>query len=214
MYTSGCRAIRDKQGPMSDNRGTTEDVAIRHGEPGDRPPAPGDLALVQAFINTVDLEDDLEAFSDPASLGIWLAHRDLIAPNLQITAADLARAIDLREALRALLIGNAGEPLEPSAVTTVNRAAEAAHLTPTFADNATASLQPKTSGVDGALGRLLAIVFAAMADGSWSRLKACRHDPCRWAFYDASKNRSGAWCTMSICGNKAKTRAYRSRRAR
>ncbi|MGH2778535.1 MAG: CGNR zinc finger domain-containing protein, partial [Actinomycetota bacterium] len=31
------------------------------------------------------------------------------------------------------------------------------------------------------------------------------------AFYDHSKNRSGKWCTMRVCGNRAKTRAYRER---
>jgi predicted RNA-binding Zn ribbon-like protein len=191
-----------------------EDPQIAVGEPGDRTPAPGDLALVQAFINTVDLEEGLEALSDPASLASWFAHRELIEPNAQVATDDFTRAIELREALRALLMANGGEALDPDALTIVNRAAEAAHLTPTFVDNATASLRPKSGGVDGALGGLLAIVFAAMSDGSWLRLKACRHDPCRWAFYDASKNRSGTWCTMSICGNKAKTRAYRSRRSR
>jgi predicted RNA-binding Zn ribbon-like protein len=66
--------------------------------------------------------------------------------------------------------------------------------------------------VTGALGRLLAIVSGAIADGSWERLKACREHSCEWAFYDHTKNRSGAWCTMDVCGNRAKARAYRERR--
>ncbi len=49
-----------------------------------------------------------------------------------------------------------------------------------------------------------------MVDGTWSRLKACRQ--CEWAFYDWSKNRSGRWCAMSVCGNRTKVRAYRARR--
>jgi predicted RNA-binding Zn ribbon-like protein len=67
------------------------------------------------------------------------------------------------------------------------------------------------TGVDGAFGRIVAIVFKAMLDGSWARLKACRQ--CGWAFYDTSKNRSGSWCSMQICGNRTKTRAYRRRKA-
>jgi predicted RNA-binding Zn ribbon-like protein len=50
-----------------------------------------------------------------------------------------------------------------------------------------------------------------MADGTWSRLKACRADDCLWAFYDGSRNHSAAWCSMASCGNRAKARAYRSR---
>jgi predicted RNA-binding Zn ribbon-like protein len=64
--------------------------------------------------------------------------------------------------------------------------------------------------VDGALARLAAVVIDAMHDGTWSRLKPCRHD-CRWLFYDHSTKRSGTWCTMSVCGNRLKARAYRRR---
>ena len=69
-------------------------------------------------------------------------------------------------------------------------------------------------GVDGALGRLLAIVAAAQADGTWERLKACPWDTCRWAFYDHSRNRSGVWCSMAVCGNRAKVQAFRARQER
>jgi predicted RNA-binding Zn ribbon-like protein len=74
-------------------------------------------------------------------------------------------------------------------------------------------LEPDAGGVDGALGRLLAIVHVSIADGTWSRLKACREDSCEWAFYDHTKNRSGAWCDMGVCGNRAKARAFRERTA-
>jgi predicted RNA-binding Zn ribbon-like protein len=72
-------------------------------------------------------------------------------------------------------------------------------------------LEPAGDGCNGALGELLAIVFRAMSDGSWARLKACGEDTCQWAFYDRSRNRSGTWCSMEVCGNRAKARAYRSR---
>ena len=58
---------------------------------------------------------------------------------------------------------------------------------------------------------MLAIVFRAMEDGTWARLKACREDTCQWAFYDRSKNRSATWCSMAVCGNRAKARTYRQR---
>src|SRR5918911_126364 len=74
------------------------------------------------------------------------------------------------------------------------------------------TLAPRGSGLDRAVGGLLSVVFGAMVDGTWSRLKACRRDVCRWAFYDHSKNRSGTWCTMDVCGNRTKTSAYWRRR--
>jgi predicted RNA-binding Zn ribbon-like protein len=72
-------------------------------------------------------------------------------------------------------------------------------------------LTPDAGGVDGAIARLMSIVSAAVTKGAWARLKACPRDHCFWAFYDHSKNRSGRWCKMEVCGNVEKARAYRQR---
>ena len=74
-----------------------------------------------------------------------------------------------------------------------------------------ARLVPRTPGVDGALGEILAVVHRSMADGTWSRLKGCPRDVCHWAFYDRSRNGSGKWCAMSVCGNRTNTKTYRRR---
>jgi predicted RNA-binding Zn ribbon-like protein len=73
------------------------------------------------------------------------------------------------------------------------------------------TLEPTASGVDGSIARLLMIVFEAQTADTFGRLKSCRQ--CGWAFYDRSKNRSGSWCAMSICGNRKKNRTYRRRKA-
>lgn len=67
--------------------------------------------------------------------------------------------------------------------------------------------------VEEVMGRILAIVVLSAAEGTWRRLKACRNEGCLWAFYDHSKNRSGSWCTMDVCGSRAKMRAYRRHRS-
>ena len=77
--------------------------------------------------------------------------------------------------------------------------------------DASANLVLDIEGVDGVIGFLLGIVFTAMADGTWTRLKACRNERCQNAFYDSSKNRSGTWCAMEKCGSRVKARAYRQR---
>jgi predicted RNA-binding Zn ribbon-like protein len=143
--------------------------------------APGDLALVQRFVNTGDLDE-------------------------AGTAAD--RVLAFREALRALLLANHGEPPDPAAIATLDRAAA---ITVAFDASGAARLEPARTGVDGALAKLLAIVAHAQADGTWPRLKACPDDSCGWAFYDRSRNRSRTWCSMSACGNRAKARSYRAR---
>jgi len=67
-------------------------------------------------------------------------------------------------------------------------------------------------GIAPAVARLLGTIYDAMTVGTWERLKACSAMDCQWAFYDRSKNRSGRWCSMRTCGNRTKTRAYRTRR--
>ena len=92
----------------------------------------------------------------------------------------------------------------------LERAAVAAKLSLDFR---APGLVPRAPGVDGAIGRVLAVVYASMHDGTFRRLKACRNHDCRWAFYDYSKNRSASWCSMQLCGNRTKIRAYRRRHA-
>jgi predicted RNA-binding Zn ribbon-like protein len=175
-------------------------------------PAPQPLALVQAFVNSVDLETGEEALSSPGGLRDWLVDRGLLAAADPVNEGDLRRALELREGLRSLLLANNDGDLEEGAVATLNRAAARAGMRVRFDPEGDPELEPDATGVDGALAQILAVVATARADGSWARLKACRDDSCQWAFYDKSKNRSGKWCNMAECGNQAKVRAYRARR--
>jgi predicted RNA-binding Zn ribbon-like protein len=175
--------------------------------------APGELEYVRQFVNTVDLEDNEEHLVSTAALASWLADRGLASQGVRATGADLANAIKLREALRGILLAHNSSPASPQAGETLDAAVCRARLRLRFDADGTARLEPEAGGIDGALGRLLAIVQAAIAQGTWERLKACRWHSCEWAFYDHTKNHSGAWCTMEVCGNRAKARAYRERRA-
>src|SRR3954469_22425032 len=147
-------------------------------------PAPGDLELVRSFINTWDAEDDVERLAGPAELRDWLAEHDLIDPCARVTAADHRHAVALREALRALLMANAGLDLDPAAPGTLDAAARRARLSVHFDGHGRSRVEPETPGPNGALGRLLALVAAAQDEGTWARLKACLADDCQWAYYD------------------------------
>ncbi|HEX9776228.1 MAG TPA: CGNR zinc finger domain-containing protein [Actinomycetota bacterium] len=185
----------------------------------DPPRAPGDLEVVRRFANTIDVEDrrdDLvkdDDLSDASGLRAWLLDNGLIARRTQAAPEDLRHALALREAIRALALANHGEPTPASAGATLEATARRAGLTPRFPPGAEPALAPTARGVDAALGRLVAIVYGSMTGGTWDRLKICRADTCQWVFYDQSKNRSRAWCSMQICGNRQKARAFRERAA-
>jgi predicted RNA-binding Zn ribbon-like protein len=178
-----------------------------------RQQAPGELELVRTFVNTRDVETNEDTLDAPEALAGWLIEHDLADAGLRPTLADLRTAHEAREALRELLLANAHEAPTANAAATLDAAARRADLGVGFDADGRADLTSRAGGVAGALGRLLAIVHRAMATGTWERLKACRADDCRYAFYDNTKNRSGVWCTMEVCGNRAKARTYRARQA-
>ena len=183
--------------------------------------APGELAIVQAFVNTLDIEEQTEELASAAGLQRWLSAAGL--PAGPVTRADLAAAIELREALRGVLRGHvrpaSGHTAGPDAAGLAEAAARlddiAARLPAGLAaqpDGQVRVTAPGT-GASAALTRLLLIAAQAALTGTWDRLKVCSADDCQWAFYDRSPTRSGCWCSMQVCGSRAKARAYRSRAA-
>jgi predicted RNA-binding Zn ribbon-like protein len=171
--------------------------------------APGDLEFVRDFVNTLDLLPGSEGIDTPTSLALWLADHRLVPPSPTLTDEDLARARNLREALRALLRANADLPFTPEAAEAFDAAADSLRLRVRADDAGRLELFPVAAGgLDHAIGRLVSIVFAAQQDGTWPRLKVCAE--CQWALYDHTKNHSAAWCGAQ-CGARARSRRYRKR---
>jgi predicted RNA-binding Zn ribbon-like protein len=172
--------------------------------------APGPLGLVQDFVNTYDADAGADEVGSPEALGAWLRERGLLAGGVP-TPAEHAAAIELREALRRLLAANNGAERRDADLGLLGSLALAGGLRPRFAAGPAVLLEPAAGGMAGALGQIVAAAAAAINDGTWGRLKACAEETCGWAFYDASKNQSGHWCSMATCGNRAKARQFRQR---
>jgi predicted RNA-binding Zn ribbon-like protein len=176
-----------------------------------QPATPPHLTLLQAFVNTIDLESGQDDVGTPEGLQAWLTENGLAARGDSFAAGDVLRAQSVREALRDLLFHNNGEALNPAAIETLNQAAAEAPLRAAFDSRGGASLVPGRDGIAAVTAKLLAGVTRAEADGTWWRMKACSATNCKWAFYDNSRNRSRTWCAMGVCGNRAKARNYRQR---
>jgi len=178
------------------------------------PSAPHALDLVIDFVNTLDVDAGTDALTTPASLSAWLAEHGLLDGGVALGRGELGSALELREALRALLLAHNGAEPDDRAAGELERVARRGGLGVHFAADGAVTLAAHGEGFAAALARLLIPVAEAREDGSWPRVKACRAPDCQWAFFDRSRNRSGVWCDMAVCGNRTKVRAYRRRAPR
>lgn len=164
-----------------------------------------------AFVNTRDIDDDIDRLATPRQLAGWMRERGLLDADAGLGPAELRQAIELREALRETLLEHNGSSAGAGA-RALERVAERGRLSVRFGDDGTVRLAPRAGGFPGALAQLLVPIARASGDGTWERVKACAADDCQWAFYDRSRNRSGRWCDMAVCGNRTKVRTYRIKR--
>ena len=220
-------------------------------------PAPGRLALVQAFLNAPTEEPGEEGLA--LGVAIRRAHaageaqaaiasrlgvsqqlvsaairgRRLVGPPATTLATPQSAAnwlmlngfgsaeplaepthhtlLQLRAALLSLALRNAGEPEATEALEALNRIAAASPGIVRFSEGHPPILEPAAAGADGFAADIVGRVYEAQRDGTWERLKACPGEHCLHVFYDTSRNRTATWCSMAVCGNRAKVRAYQDR---
>jgi predicted RNA-binding Zn ribbon-like protein len=178
-------------------------------------PAPGRLALVQDFVNTRNYFQGGDLLGDAGEATLRLAERGLLEDGERIGEAERRRLVSFREGLRELLLAHNGVAEAEAEAKTLNDLVASAALRVRFGPDGRPSLEPAAGGgvVERIVGRLLAEAVRAETGGRWVRLKACRNEGCRWAFYDASKNGMGRWCNMDVCGARHKMRRYRERKS-
>ena len=171
-----------------------------------------EIDLLVEFVNTHDLEEETDALADPALLRTWIdEHAGECLP--EVDEADLARILELRESLRALLRTNNGGEASERELQPLRDAAERSRYRLGFGPAGNLSLAPARADLSGFESRLLLAIERLQCEEAWPRLKACTDEECQWAFYDTTRNRSRTWCSMDVCGNRVKTRRYRERKA-
>ena len=188
--------------------------------------APMPLLLVQAYVDTLDQDLGTDVFAHADEARAWLAEAglrvadpDRPAPDVPDFADDLRLAREVRQSIAALIGRTTGtEPLTQDELAPLERVLGQTRPRLEVGADGLVRLGPDPDTVpasrlaDGLLGLLL-IIRDAQADGTWERLKLCSNPDCRWAFYDRSHSRRGAWCDMASCGNRLKNRNLRARRA-
>ncbi|MET8137108.1 CGNR zinc finger domain-containing protein [Streptomyces sp. NPDC005251] len=181
----------------------------------DRAPAPGGLALVQALVNTLDIESGADSLDTSEGLA-----------RFGLAAGEAEGARELRESLRAVCLAHAGHPAHRKVAplgellaraplrVAVDEGGGAARLVPSTdgTSRASSSASPASPASPVPLAfRIAAAIAESLVEGTWPRLKACEAPTCHWAYYDRSPAGRGRWCSMSVCGARAKMRRYRAK---
>ena len=182
----------------------------------DTAPAPVDLELLRSFLSLHQHADPGRRDSlppDTDTLRWWLERNRLVATGARPRAEDLRWALSVRDALRAKVAETMGEPRDDRAISVLNRAARSTGVRLCYGCEEGRALHVEATGVRGVVGELLGAAFLAELDGRLDRFRFCADPTCAAVFYDRSKNRSGRWCSMNVCGNRAKVRAFRDRQA-
>jgi predicted RNA-binding Zn ribbon-like protein len=194
------------------------DLPTWYPDPDEAKPAPMPLLRVQAFLNTLDLEQEVDRLEDPSSARDWLIDAGLVGPDRPVSTTELAAAREVRDCLRSLLEpgdgdGDVGARVQAEDLEALRSLAAEHSARLTVGDGGALAIEcaPADSLGDG-LFELLLIIRRAQEDGSWSRLKMCANPDCQWVFYDRSRNQQGNWCDMAVCGNRLKNRQLRARR--
>jgi predicted RNA-binding Zn ribbon-like protein len=178
-------------------------------------PAPMPLLRVQAFLNTIDAEEDTDLLAEPTAARDWLVEAGLLAAGAQLTDADLELAREVRDGLRSLLAIDGAAPAGRAAedLGALHRLTAEHSVRLTLDEGGTFGLEgAPVDNLSDALFDLLLAIRVAQVDGTWSRLKTCANPDCEWVFYDRSRNQQGSWCDMATCGNRLKNRQLRARR--
>jgi len=179
----------------------------------ERKPAPMPLLLVQAFVNTIELEAQTDVLAEEGAARAWFVAAGLLPPESSLRPADLELARNVRGSIRSLLVSGRGDRVREGQLDPLRELAEKHPLRMTIDNSGVLAVENlESDDLPDRLFGLLLIINAAQRDGTWTRLKSCANAECQWVFYDRSKNQRGNWCDMAVCGNRLKNRELRARR--
>ena len=168
---------------------------------------PEEVAVVRAFVNTLDVDEGSDQLDATDGLERWLVGAGLVPSGTPASGRDLRLAVRLRSAIRAEIEDSHAKAADPRVIEELEAVCADLPLR-AVCDGA---LAPSVGGVRGGLAQVVAAITTSRIKGTWDRLKICPADDCQWAFYDTSRNRSKRWCSMEVCGNRSKVRAHRDR---
>jgi predicted RNA-binding Zn ribbon-like protein len=187
-------------------------------------PAPGALGLAQDLLNTAPAGHKPDLLADLPSARTWVseataqwsAATGLPAPEVVLDAGDLHLLRAFRDDLREVIAGEHDRAPDTGPAAPDTRPAAPVLYTAAAAlqlgADGSVRLHPQETGPQALVMLVLAALFEDQQAGTGRRLKTCRNPRCQVAFYDRSRNASGVWHSVRVCGNAINLRAHRERR--
>jgi len=164
-------------------------------------PAPGELLLVHGFLNTWSSELGIEDLSTPHEAETWLRSAGLWRGKQRLNTDGHHQVLEYRELIRSCVRHQDQMWQLSKAVVHIKYQLDLV--------DARLQLVPKSKvECDNMLGRLSAIIYNSIIDGTWVRFKCCDLPTCGWAYYDKTRSRTKRWCSMKTCGSRHKAREY------
>jgi predicted RNA-binding Zn ribbon-like protein len=172
-------------------------------------PAPPEIELLQAFLNTHSYAGEPDHFTTMAVAHRWLRSHGL--PSSRFDQADLNELVELREAIRSELLLRTGHPAAETNRTQLLRLLRRGTLEIDLDSDGLALVTSRTAGINKLFGVIAAEILTASLNGTWPRLKACGNGECQVVFYDHSRNGTARYCSSAVCANRVRQRAFRQR---
>ena len=125
----------------------------------------------------------------------------------------LERLRRLRDVLAVLADREGDDGGGGAAWDAVNEIAAGVPTVVRFISDEESGVHPAGEGADAIVGALIADLDRAVSGGTWRRVRLCAYEPCKSAFYDATRSRTQRWHSYEVCGNRANVASYRRRAA-
>ncbi|TQK44623.1 putative RNA-binding Zn ribbon-like protein [Streptomyces sp. SLBN-118] len=159
------------------------------------------------LLNTRWMHDGVrqDLLTDAGGLLVWLTANGL-ADRFTADAATLERTLTAREALAAL-VDNPGAAAAAARVDEILGHGRIRATLDTEGPGERAEFADPAWGPGWIAARGHLDLLRTAPD----RIRACAHEACVLHFFDTSRNGTRRWCSMAVCGNRAKASRHYAR---
>ncbi|MCX4667190.1 CGNR zinc finger domain-containing protein [Streptomyces sp. NBC_01381] len=146
-----------------------------------------------------------DLLTDVDGLGVWLAANG-IADRFEVDGRTLEHVLQARDAIASVV----DAPGEAAGVARVNKVLVHGRIRATLSEQGPGE-EPEFKDASWGAAWLAARDYLGLLAAAPDRIRRCAHEACVLHFFDTSRNGTRRWCSMAICGNRAKASRHYAR---